>query len=105
MFKNSLDLIAGVRLKLFSSFAGRSFSPSKLSFVDVRTYNDSLLNFSLITIPANFTIDLVASGKIKEAAIVYLSIENLLDRKFYLSPYYPTNDIQFRFGIAWEFYD
>ncbi|MFN4111176.1 MAG: hypothetical protein ACK4G1_02795, partial [Ignavibacteria bacterium] len=105
LFKSSLDLLAGLRVKVFSSFAGRSFSPSKLAFMDVRTYNDSLVNFSFITIPANFTIDLVASGKIKEAAIVYLSIENLLNRKFYLIPYYPANDIQFRFGINWEFYD
>lgn len=104
-FKSSLDLLIGFRIKVFSSFAGRSFSPSKLLFADVRTYNDSLINFGLMTIPANFTIDIVASGRIKEAAIVYLSIENLLDRKFYLIPYYPTNDIQFRFGIAWEFYD
>jgi hypothetical protein len=105
LFRSSLDLMAGFRIKLFSSFSGRSFSPSKLMFVDSRTYTDSLLNFSLITIPSNFTIDLVASGRIKSSAIVYLSIENLLNRKFYLIPYYPTNDIQFRFGISWEFYD
>jgi len=105
LFKSSLDLLAGFRVKVFSSFAGRSFSPSKLSFMDVRTYNDSLVNFSFVTIPANFTIDFVASGKVKEAAIVYISIENLLNRKFYLIPYYPANDIQFRFGINWEFYD
>ncbi|MCX8057687.1 MAG: putative porin [Ignavibacteria bacterium] len=105
LFKSSLDLLTGFRIKFFSSFAGRNFSSSKLSFVDVRTYNDSLINFGTITIPSNFTIDLVASGRVKESAIVYLSIENLLDRKFYLMPYYPTNDIQFRFGIAWEFYD
>jgi outer membrane receptor protein involved in Fe transport len=64
-----------------------------------------LFNFASIRIPSNFTIDLFASGRVKENAIVYISIENLLDRKFYLVPYYPANDIQFRFGIAWEFYD
>lgn len=105
LFKSSLDLIAGFRLNVFSSFSARSFSPSKLFFVDIRTYNDTLFNFASIKIPSNFTIDLFASGRIKESAIVYLSIENLLDRKFYLVPYYPTNDIQFRFGLAWEFYD
>lgn len=105
LFKSSLDLIAGFRVNIFSSFSARSFSPSKLSFVDVRTYNDTLFNFASIKIPSNFTIDLFASGRIKESAIAYLSIENLLDRKFYLVPYYPVNDIQFRFGLAWEFYD
>ncbi len=105
LFKSSLDLLAGFRIKFFSSFSGRNFSPSKLTFVDVRTYKDSLVNFGTIVIPSNFTIDLIASGQVKESAIVYLSIENLLNRKFYLIPYYPTNDIQFRFGINWEFYD
>jgi hypothetical protein len=105
LFKSSLDLIAGFRVNLFSSFSARSFSPSKLVFVDARSYNDTLFNFASIKIPSNFTIDLFASGRIKDAAYVYLSIENLLDRKFYLTPYYPTNDIQFRFGLIWEFYD
>ena len=105
LFKSSLDLIAGFRVNIFSSFSARSFSPSNLYFVDVRTYNDTLFNFASIRIPSNFTIDLFASGRVKENAIVYISIENLLDRKFYLVPYYPANDIQFRFGIAWEFYD
>ncbi|MGB9663727.1 MAG: putative porin [Ignavibacteria bacterium] len=105
LFKSSLDLIAGFRVNAFSSFSARSFSSSKLVFVDSRNYNDTLFNFASIKIPANFTIDLFASGRIKETAIVYLSIENLLDRKFYLTPYYPANDIQFRFGLIWEFYD
>jgi hypothetical protein len=105
LFKSSLDLMAGFRINVFSSYSARNFSPSKLTFVDVRLYNDSLFNFALIKIPSNFTIDLFVSGRIKESAIVYLSIENLLNRKFYLIPYYPTNDIQFRFGLIWEFYD
>lgn len=105
LFKSSLDLIAGFRVNIFSSFSAKSFSPSKLVFVDVRTYNDTLFNFASIKIPSSFKVDLFASGRIKDAAVVYLSIENLLDRKFYLTPYYPTNDIQFRFGLTWEFYD
>lgn len=105
LFKSSLDLIAGVRINGFSSFSARNFSPSKLVLVDIRTYNDSLFNYASIKIPANFTIDLFASGRVKESAIVYLSLENVLDRKYYLIPYYPANDIQFRFGLMWEFYD
>lgn len=105
LFKSSLDLIAGFRINVFSSFSAKSFSPSKLVFIDARNYNDTLFNFASIKIPSNFTIDLFASGRIKESAIVYLSIENLLNKKFYFMPYYPANDIQFRFGLIWEFYD
>ncbi len=101
-FENNLDLIAGFRLNLFSSFYTKSFSPSKLYFIDIRSYVNTTLNFGAITIPSNFTIDLFATGRIKENAIVYLALENIMDKKYFLIPYYPANDIQFKFGIVWE---
>lgn len=104
-FKESLDLLLGIRLVGFSSFSGKSFSPEKLIFVDTRAYGDSIINFSSVKIPANFTLDIFASGRVQDAANVYLSLENIFNRKFYLMPYYPVNDIQFRFGISWEFWD
>lgn len=104
-FKESLDLLFGIRLVGFSSFSGKSFSPEKLIFVDTRAYGDSIINFSSTKIPANFTLDMFASGRVQDAANVYLSLENIFNRKFYLMPYYPVNDIQFRFGISWEFWD
>lgn len=104
-FKESLDLLLGIRLVGFSSFSGKSFSPEKLIFVDTRAYGDSIINFNSVKIPANFTLDIFASGRVQDAANVYLSLENIFNRKFYLMPYYPVNDIQFRFGISWEFWD
>lgn len=105
LFKNSLNLMAGFRFYGFSSFNGRNFSPSKLTFVDIRTQNDTLFNAALIKIPSNFLIDLIISGRVKESANVYFSIENIFNRKFFYIPYYPANDRQFRFGLTWEFYD
>lgn len=102
-FKNNLDILAGFRINLFSSFYGKSFSPSKLYFVDIRNFVDTTVNFGTIKIPYIFTVDLFASGKVKEKAIIYFSLDNILNKKFYLVPYYPANDIQFKFGIAWEF--
>lgn len=105
LFKNSLNLMAGFRFYGFSSFNGRNFSPSKLAFLDIRTQSDTLFNAASIKIPSNFLVDLIISGRIKEAANVYFSIENLFNRKFFYIPYYPANDRQFRFGLTWEFYD
>lgn len=105
LFKKSLNLMAGFRFYGFSSFNGRIFSPSKLTFVDIRTRNDTLFNAASIKIPSNFLVDLIISGRVKEAANVYFSIENLFNRKFFYMPYYPANDRQFRFGLTWEFYD
>jgi len=104
-FHESLDLNAGIRASFFSSYNGLGFSPEKIYYVNIRTVDSLDFNYSNIKIPSNYRIDLVASGKIKESAIVYLSIENVTNRKFYLEPYYPINDIGFRFGLAWEFLD
>ncbi|MBU2444222.1 MAG: putative porin, partial [Bacteroidetes bacterium] len=104
-FNESLDLNAGIRVSFFTSYNGLGFSPEKIYYVNVRTIDSLDFNYSQLKIPSNYQLDLVASGRIKESAIVYLSIENITNRKFYLEPYYPINDIGFRFGLAWEFLD
>ncbi len=104
-FNNSLDLNAGLRLNFFTSYNGLGFSPEKLYYTNIRTIDSIEVNFSQIKIQSNYKLDLVASGRIKDVAIVYLAIENITNRKFYLEPYYPINDIGFRFGLAWEFLD
>ncbi|MBM4175085.1 MAG: hypothetical protein FJ213_02780 [Ignavibacteria bacterium] len=104
-FHESLDLNAGIRASFFTSYNGLGFSPEKIYYTNIRTVDSLDFNYSNIKIPSNYKIDLVVSGKIKESAIVYLSIENVTNRKFYLEPFYPINDIGFRFGIAWEFLD
>ncbi len=104
-FNESLDLNAGIRASFFTSYNGLGFSPEKIYYVNIRTVDSLDFNYSYNKIPSNYRIDLVASGKIKESAIVYLSIENVTNRKFFLEPYYPVNDIGFRFGMAWEFLD
>jgi hypothetical protein len=104
-FDESLDLNAGIRASFFTSYNGLGFSPEKIYYVNIRTVDSLSFNYSQIKIPSNYQVDLVASGRIKESAIVYLSIENVTNRKYYLEPYYPINDIGFRFGIAWEFLD
>lgn len=104
-FNGSLDLNAGIRVSFFTSYNGLGFSPEKIYYVNVRTIDSLDFNYSQVKIPSNYQLDLVASGRIKESAIVYLSIENITNGKFYLEPYYPINDIGFRFGLAWEFLD
>ena len=56
------------------------------------------------TIPA-FTIDFTLAGRIRNAATVYFTWENLLDEKYYLVPYYPALGRNLRFGIAWDLFN
>jgi hypothetical protein len=52
-----------------------------------------------------YTLDFTLSGKIRNAATVYFSWENLLDEKYYLLPYYPALGRNLRFGIAWDLFN
>lgn len=52
-----------------------------------------------------FTIDFTLAGRIRNAATVYFTWENLLDEKYYLIPYYPALGRNLRFGIAWDLFN
>ena len=52
-----------------------------------------------------YTIDFTLAGRIRNAATVYFSWENLFDEKYYLIPYYPALGRNLRFGIAWDLFN
>lgn len=56
-------------------------------------------------VPSSFTIDFTLSGVIQKSAIVYFTWENLLNKKFYVTPYYPMLQRNIRFGVAWEIFN
>lgn len=87
LFYNNLDLKAGVVF----NFTGKQKYQS--------------LYFGLVEVSPVTRIDLSVAGEIRKAATVYFVLENLLDKKYYITPYYPMPERNFRFGIAWEFLD
>ncbi len=92
LFDSSLNLKSGLILK-----GNSSFQNSLYDHIYQRVYGDNG------DVPANGTLDFFTAGKIQDAAYAYFSFENLLDRKYYLIPYYPMHRRGIRFGIAWEF--
>ncbi|MEJ5261271.1 MAG: putative porin [Ignavibacterium sp.] len=86
LFNDNLDLKAGF----------------VLTYIGKQNY---LLFNNNIEVPAVTRIDFTVAGEIRKAAIVYFVLENILDKKYYLTPYYPMPERNFRFGIAWEFLD
>jgi hypothetical protein len=49
-----------------------------------------------------YTLGFTLAGRIRNAATIYFTWENLLDEKYYLIPYYPALGRNLRFGIAWD---
>ncbi len=54
---------------------------------------------------ASLTIDFTVSAEIQKAAIVYFTWENLFDKQYYITPYYPMLERNIRFGVAWEIFN
>ena len=51
------------------------------------------------------TVDFTISAEIQKAAIVYFNWENLFDKQYYITPYYPMLGRNIRFGVAWEIFN
>lgn len=85
LFEDNLNLKSGLRF----THIGKRFSP--------------LIWRSSVKVDQINRLDFILSGEIRKAAIVYFTIENILDKQYYITPYYPMPGISLRFGLAWEF--
>ncbi len=79
----------------------------KTGFVFYYTGKNKVFTFEngLGEVPSSYRIDFTLVGEIQKAAIVYFTFENLLDNKYYITPYYPMPERNFRFGVAWELFN
>jgi hypothetical protein len=91
LFDSNLDLKAGF---LFTYTGKQKYLFSESVF------NGS--SKSILNIDESFKIDFTLAGEIQKTAIVYFTWENLLDSKYFVTPYYPMPERTIRFGLAWE---
>lgn len=94
LFEGALDLMTSVSYSYRTSSVATNYN----FFVDRVFYTPTLED-----VPASGQIDFFVAGTIQKVATIYFAWENLLDAKYYLSPYYPVLPRNIRFGIAWEF--
>lgn len=52
-----------------------------------------------------FTLDFTLSGMVQKTAVLYFTLENILDKQYFLVPYYPMRGIGYRFGVSWEIFN
>ncbi len=94
LFDGALDLMTSVSYSYRTSTVATNYN----FFVDRVFYTPTLGD-----VPASGQIDFFVAGTIQKVATIYFAWENLLNAKYYLSPYYPVLPRNIRFGIAWEF--
>jgi len=92
LFQDHLDLKAGLQGRVLTKHLGLTFNPEVLTYA---MHNGPTIG------PAS-SVDFLMIAHIGDAYI-HLLWQNLLDTKYFLTPYYPVEERSVRFGIAWEF--
>lgn len=95
LFRNHLDLKAGVRAHGFSGYTGKEFNQQGLVYLPGGEQSD---------IPTTATIDLVLLAQISDATLHFIW-ENFLDQEYIMTSFYPMPGRQIRFGVTWTFTD
>ncbi|RPI66333.1 MAG: hypothetical protein EHM47_16920, partial [Ignavibacteriales bacterium] len=92
LFNGNLDLKTGFNVSWYGK-RNLNLSPQYFYLYQGNTAGpDMILNFTL-------------SGEIQERAIIFFLWENLLDRKYFIVPFYPMPPRGIRFGVSWELFN
>lgn len=107
LFNNNLKLKTGINYYSIGSRNHIYFDFEKgisTPYIIDNYYNGSIIN-SFEYFSPEFEFDFFFSGKIQDRAIIYFVFENLLNRQYFIVPYFPKQERGIRFGVAWEFLD
>lgn len=104
-FNESLNLKAGIRFEVWDKIP--YYTNDYILNQNLQYYkNDDLLNpISEYKGEFMYKIDLVSASRIKENAILYLTVENILGSMYHKTPFHPGRARSFVFSIRWEFFD
>lgn len=106
LFNSNLDLKTGFDFRYYGEQNYRNYDfekniPVLFTFKDV---NKFILAQTELTDPI-FVIDYFLAGRIQERAVIYFSVENILDNNYFIVPIYPARGRTIKFGFSWEFFD
>jgi len=92
LFNSNLDLKAG----FVANFTGEQ---------NLRNFFFTSPEPMIYVVEPWLTVDFTVSAEIQKRAIVYFTWENLFDKQYYITPYYPMLERNIRFGVAWEIFN
>ena len=93
LFNNNLNLKTGL---VFYYTGKRNLLP---------VYSQGVLNYYNNEIAPSTTVDFTLVGEIRKVAIIYFTWENLFDKQYFITPFYPMWSRGIRFGIGWELFN
>jgi hypothetical protein len=100
-----LQFVGGLFLNGFF-FGDNLFLKAGVQFYYTGTNNvySDVWNEIIVVEPSN-KIDITVAGEIRGVAIVYFAWENLFDSQYFITPYYPMQERNIRFGLSWELFN
>lgn len=75
----------------------------KIAANDINRDFELSKKYNLSSIPSDYTANFVFFGEIQKSAVIFLVIENILNRKYFLVPVYPMRERTLRLGVEWMF--
>ncbi len=94
LFNNHLDLKTGLRAKAFSSYYAIEYNAQAQLFVPSSGKD----------IPSSTVLDFVLIAHLGNAYVHFI-LENLMDKQYITTSFYPMNERNLRFGLSWDFLD
>ena len=93
LFRNNLNLKTG----FIFYYAG------KQNLLPV--YSKGVLGYFNNEVAPSWTVDFTLAGEIRKVAIVYFTWENLFNKEYFITPFYPMFSRGIRFGLGWELFN
>ena len=106
LFNGNLKLKTGVNYRFTGEqpYFVYDFEKSmQTRFVTSTATGTQLINDEIV--PTSFQIDLYLAGTIQDAATIYVVLENVIDNKYYIVPYYYKQPQMLRLGVSWILFD
>ena len=95
LFSKHLDVKMGMHGRVFTGFHSREFDQQALAYLPDGQSSDIL---------RTGIIDLVILAHLGDAYVHFIW-DNLLDRRYVMTSFYPMPERQLRFGVSWEFFN
>ncbi|MEJ2614758.1 MAG: hypothetical protein P8Z35_07355 [Ignavibacteriaceae bacterium] len=68
-------------------------------------YSPGVLSYFNNEISQSLNVDFTLVGEIRKVAIVYFTWENLFNKEYFITPFYPMWSRGIRFGLGWELFN
>ncbi len=93
LFNNNLNLKTG----FIFYYTGKQNLPP--------IYSPGVLRYFNSEIAPSLTVDFTLVGEIRKVAIIYFTWQNLFNKQYFITPFYPMQSRSIRFGLGWELFN